>query len=291
MDQILFSVIIVSYKRLDILIDCLDSIYKYNDIGDKLEIIVVDNSPEDNIYNYIKSNYNDVVIIKSENRGFGASNNLGARIAKGKYLLFLNPDTILIEPIFQFAIKKFEENNNLALFGIKLLNKNFKRNDSFYPIAGYGFFQRIFLSLFQKMDFFIEGKMCIAGADIFIRKKVFFDIGMFDENIFMYGEEADLARRIKASNYETKYFKDKSLIHIGGETVRTFTNKSSLIRVGLRSTKYYCEKYNIDFDKMVLRQIRRQKFKYFIYRIFKREECKEIKNHIEILKEYYKSAN
>ena len=86
MNHILFSVIIVSYKKLDILIDCLDSIYKYNDIGDKLEIIVVDNSPEDNIYNYIKSNYNDVRILKSENKGFGAGNNLGAKIARGEYL-------------------------------------------------------------------------------------------------------------------------------------------------------------------------------------------------------------
>jgi len=288
MNHILFSVIIVSYKKLDILIDCLNSIYKYNDIGDKLEIIVVDNSPEDNIYNYIKSNYKNVIILKSENRGFGAGNNLGAKIARGKYLLFLNPDTILIEPIFQFAIKKFEENNSLALFGIKLLNENLKRNWSFYFIDEDSFFRAMLIKLFRKMDFFVDGKMCIAGADIFIRKKIFFDIGMFDENIFMYGEEADLARRIKANNYEIKYFKDKSLIHLGGETV---ANKSSAIREGLRSTKYYCKKYNIDFNKKILHRIRYQKFKYFIYRIFKREKCKEVKLHIEILKEYYKATD
>ena len=288
MNHILFSVIIVSYKKLDILIDCLDSIYKYNDIGDKLEIIVVDNSPEDNIYNYIKSNYKDVKILKSKNRGFGAGNNLGAKIARGEYLLFLNPDTILIEPIFQFAIQKFEKKNNLALFGIKLLNKNLKRNWSFYFIDEDSFFHAMLIKLFRKMDFFVDGKMCIAGADIFIRKKIFFDIGMFDENIFMYGEEADLARRIKASNYKTKYFKDKSLIHLGGGTV---TNTSAKIHAGLRSTKYYCQKHNIDFNKKILHQIRYQKFKYFIYRILKKEKCKEVKLHIEILKEYYKTSD
>jgi len=288
MDQILFSVIIVSYKRLDILIDCLDSLYKYNDIGDKLEIIVVDNSPEDDIYNYVKNNYNDVIILKSENKGFGAGNNLGAKIARGKYLLFLNPDTILIEPIFQFAIQNFEQNNNLALFGIKLLDKNLKRNCSFYFIDEDSFFHAMLIKLFRTMDFFIDGKMCITGADIFIRKKVFLDIGMFDENIFMYGEEADLTRRIKASNYKTKYFKDKSLIHLGGGTG---TDKSFAIREGLRSTKYYCQKYNIDFNKKVLHRIRYQKFRHFIYRIFKKEKCKEVKFHIEILKEYYKASD
>jgi len=288
MDQILFSVIIVSYKKLNILIDCLDSIYKYNDIGNKLEIIVIDNSPDNNIYDYIKSNYKGVKILKSENRGFGAANNLGARIARGKYLLFLNPDTILIEPIFQFAIKKFEENNNLAWFGIKLLDKNFKKSFSFGFINEDSFFQQLLSILFRKLDLFIDGKMFIAGADIFIRKKVFFDIGMFDENIFMYAEEADLARRIKANNYKTKYFKEKSLIHLGGEAD---TNRNFAIREGLRSTKYLCKKYNIDFDKKVLCQIRSQKFKYFIYRIFKKEKCEEVKYHIEILKEYYKATD
>lgn len=288
MEQILFSVIIVSYKNLDILKDCLDSIYNYNDIGDKLEIIVVDNSPEDNIFNYIKNNYKDVKILKSENRGFGAGNNLGAKIARGKYLLFLNPDTILIEPIFQFAIEKFEENNNLALFGIKLLDKNLKRKVSFSFVDGDSFFHEMPIRFFLKMGIFVDGKMFISGADIFIRKKVFFDVGMFDENIFMYMEEADLTRRIKASNYKTKYFKEKSLIHLGGGTV---TNKSSAIRERVRSTKYYCKKYNIDFDKMLLHQIRYHKFKYFIYRIFKIEKCKEIKFYLEILKEYYKTSN
>jgi len=288
MDQILFSVIIVSYKKLNILIDCLDSIYKYNDIGNKLEIIVIDNSPDNNIYDYIKSNYKGVKILKSENRGFGAANNLGARIARGKYLLFLNPDTILIEPIFQFAIKKFEENNNLAWFGIKLLDKNFKKSFSFAFINEDSFFQQLLSILFRKLDLFIDGKMFIAGADIFIRKKVFFDIGMFDENIFMYAEEADLAIRIRANNYKTKYFKEKSLIHLGGEAG---TNRDFAIREGLRSTEYLCKKYNIDFDKKLLRQIRSQKFKYFIYLIFKREKCKEVKLHLEILKEYYKTSD
>ncbi|MDI3478486.1 MAG: hypothetical protein PWQ59_2011 [Thermoanaerobacterium sp.] len=225
--------------------------------------------------------------MKSENRGFGAGNNLGAKISRGQYILFLNPDTILIEPIFQFAIKKFEEDKNLALFGIKLLDKNLKGNWSFYFIDGYHFFKAVLIQLLRKMDFFIDGKMYIMGADIFIRKKVFFEVGMFDENIFMYREEADLVRRIKASNYKTKYFKDKSLIHLGGKTI---TDKSSAIREELKSTKYLCKKYNLDFNKKVLYLIRSNTFKYFFYRIFKKEKSKEFKLHIDILKEYYKKS-
>ena len=104
MNNIELSVIIVSYKNLEIIVDCLNSIYKNNDIGNYLEVIVVDNSPEDNIYNYVADNFENVRIIKNQNKGFGEGNNKGACIARGKYLLFLNPDTILVEPIFGFAI-------------------------------------------------------------------------------------------------------------------------------------------------------------------------------------------
>ena len=116
MDKIILSIIIVSHKNLEVLRNCLDSIYLYNDIGECLEIIVVDNSPEDNIYHYIKNNYSDIMILRMDNKGFGAANNLGAKIAKGEYLLFLNPDTILIEPIFKFAINQFEKDDKLSMF-------------------------------------------------------------------------------------------------------------------------------------------------------------------------------
>ena len=85
----LLSVIIVSYLHYDILSECLDSIKKYNDIGDELEVIVSDNSPSSNIINQLKSNYPWVKTCKNQNKGFGAGNNRGIGISTGKYILFL----------------------------------------------------------------------------------------------------------------------------------------------------------------------------------------------------------
>ena len=260
MDKIILSIIIVSHKNLEVLKNCLDSIYLYNDIGENLEIIVVDNSPEDDIYHYIKNNYSDIIILRIENKGFGAANNVGAKIAKGKYLLFLNPDTILIEPIFKFAINQFEEDDKLSMFGLKLLNENRRRNLSFGFIDKMSIISMILIRIFNKFNIYIDGQMFISGADMFVRRRDFINIGLFDENIFMYKEEADLAKRLKANGGKTRYFKSKSLIHLEGKT--TNDSEAATLRK-IESLKYFCEKYNLNFQRRFQQNLRYQYFKYF----------------------------
>lgn len=274
MDKIILSIIIVSHKNLEVLKNCLDSIYLYNDIGENLEIIVVDNSPEDDIYHYIKNNYSDIIILRIENKGFGAANNVGAKIAKGKYLLFLNPDTILIEPIFKFAINQFEEDDKLSMFGLKLLNENRRRNLSFGFIDKMSIISMILIRIFNKFNIYIDGQMFISGADMFVRRRDFINIGLFDENIFMYKEEADLAKRLKANGGKTRYFKSKSLIHLEGKT--TNDSEAATLRK-IESLKYFCEKYNLNFQRRFQQNLRYQYFKYFFYWLSGNDEAKKHK--------------
>lgn len=285
MNQIDFSVIIVSYENLQIVIDCLDSISRYNDIEDRLEIIIVDNSPENNIYNYIKANYPQVKIIKNNNKGFGEGNNVGVKNSNGKYLLFLNPDTIFIEPIFKFTMEKFEKEKDLALFGIKLVDINLNRNMSYYLIDKYGFIASQLTKLCNKIDIFIDGKMFIAGADIFVKRDVFISCGMFDENIFMYCEEADLIKRVKLLKMKTAYFKSKRIIHLEGKTL--VNNEKAQIR-RLASSQYYCNKYKLSFKKKLKNEIRYEYFKMLIYRYKNSKKSEICKNNISILKKFGK---
>lgn len=283
MNVIKFSVIIISYKNLQVLTDCLDSLYKFNDIGDKLEIIIIDNSPNEFLYEHIKIHYGKVKIFKNSNKGFGEANNIGAKKAKGEYLLFLNPDTILVEPIFDFAIEKFEMQKKLALFGLKLIDINKKRNMSFYFIYKTGFIYSQLTKLFNKLDLFIDGKMFISGADIFIRKNVFINSGMFDENIFMYNEEADLTRRIKRNGWNTEYYSTKSIIHLEGKS--SSDNESSL-KMRLVSSQYYCEKYNLNFEDSLKRNIRYDYMKYLVYKFLDNKKSEIYKKNISIFKEF-----
>lgn len=281
MSHVEISVVIVSYKNLDIIIDCINSIYKYNDIGDRLETIIVDNSPEDNIYEYVNENFKQVNIIKNNNKGFGQGNNVGAKKAKGKYLLFLNPDTILIEPIFRFAIEKFDNDKSLALFGVKLVDLNFKRNMSFYLIDKHGFLSSQFIKFCNKTDFYFDGKMYIAGANIFVKKELFFDCGMFDESIFMYYEEPDIIKRIKLLNGKTAYFKSKRIIHLEGKASENST--VALIR-RLESAKYYSMKYNLDFNKQIKKETRYKYLKLIILKLLRNGKSKVLEEEINVLK-------
>ena len=128
------SVIIVAYKSANILKRCLDSIAKYNDLGDELEVIVVDNSPEGfRVQSEIeKSNYKNFKYIAADNKGFGAGNNIGAKVAGGEILAFLNPDIILIEPIFKGIYQEFLQDSKVEMLGVKLLYEDMKIGFSFY---------------------------------------------------------------------------------------------------------------------------------------------------------------
>lgn len=253
------SVIIVSYENCEILRACIESIKKFNDLKDDAEIIISDNSITNNVYEMVKKDYPDVQIIKNNNIGFGPANNRAVDISSGEYLLFLNPDTILLEPIFQFTVDKFEQQSNLALFGIKLLNVNGTANNSFFAMDNYTLSWTLLMKVFSKFDIYLDGKMYIAGADLFVRKSAFEAAGRFDENIFMYYEEPDLIKRIKnlPNDYITSFFPEKKMIHLEGAT----ENKDAISTVkkverSLVTYRYYCDKWNISFIKNV-RQMRK----------------------------------
>lgn len=268
------SIIIVSYNNLGVLVGCLDSIIDMNDIGGRLEIIVVEQSPTFKIYSYIKKAYPTVITIKVANNGFGSGNNRGAEIAQGKYLLFLNPDTLLIEPICQFAINKFENNPKLGLFGVQLLDEKRQKSSSFDCIVPYGFTSKILFNCCNKLNIFIEAKMYIQGADLFVRADLFNKIGRFDENIFMYCEEPDLCLRVTNAGYHISFDSEKQIVHLQG-ACSSEKYENAFIKQ-LHSFQYLCEKYNMPFKAIMLRELRYQKRKYFILRTFLKEYSYDI---------------
>ena len=105
------SIIIVNYNTKDLIKTCIDSIYGQTD-QIKFEIIVVDNASKDGSQQMIKNEFPNVILIESpENMGFGKANNFGAKHASGKYLLFLNSDTILLNNAVRYFFDFSEQNN------------------------------------------------------------------------------------------------------------------------------------------------------------------------------------
>lgn len=277
------SVIIVTYQKIDIVRNCLDSIRKYNDIGDALEVIISDNSEDNVLYETIKTEYCWVKIIKNKNEGFGAGNNRGFEISTGKYLLFLNPDTILVEPIFQFAVDKFEKNVDLALFGVQLRSVNGKKNVSYFLMDKHGILAALSIKLSRLFNHYRDGKMFISGADLFVRRESFDQAGRFDENIFMYKEEPDLIRRIKLHSVakRIRFYKFKNIIHLEGGTEKGLIHTIDQIQRLWTTDQYYAHKWNINLLKIYLQRRRLKRLKLLISRLLRKyDSIENIRNTI-----------
>ena len=225
------SVIIVSYNGLELIKNCLESIRKNNDIGDGLEVIVVEQSPTDDIYNYITDNYTWVKCIRNSNQGYGGGNNVGARNAKGDILLFLNPDTVIVEPVFSYILSKYEADEKLGIAGFRLLDGKGNNAQSFFWKDSISNWKGLIWRALDKWNIFLPGKMYITGADIFVPKRLFSEAGMFDENIFMYSEEVDICNRVERIGYHTRFFKEKRIIHLEGKTTEDNYIKKELIKM------------------------------------------------------------
>jgi GT2 family glycosyltransferase len=227
------SICIVTYQARDYLKRCLDSIHEGQHWLDKLEIIVVDNASIDGTVEMIKGDFPQVHVIENlENRGFSASMNQALRIAHGRFLLLLNPDTIVFPATFDHLIHFIEAHPEAGIYGPKVLNpdgtlqKPCRRGES-RPWAVISYFTGL-SRLFPKSKFFSEYLMSyldedethevagISGSCMLIRCEVVDQIGLLDERFFAYQEDADYCFRARQAGWKVFYVPAAKIIHYGG---------------------------------------------------------------------------
>lgn len=265
------SLVIVTFKSNDVVDNCLASIQKYNDIGDALEVIVVDNHPiGGEAFATLAPKFPWVrTICNPANGGFGQGNNLGARIAGGSYILFLNPDTILVEPIFNYAIRQFALDSSLVMFGMLLYGVDGKIcNNSFgiMPERKRLLPSMIWLPLIKYCGV-TPKHLFPLGADLFVRKDSFDRAGRFDEGMFLCYEEPDLVRRLPTGS-RVKIF-NKKIIHLEGHTTES-EGIERRINWALDSERYYFRKHGLDYRKFSAYALASLRFKTLAKRLFGR---------------------
>ncbi len=234
------SIIIVNYNVRYFLEQCLISISKA--VGNlNVEIFVVDNNSIDNSVESIKNKFPDVQLIANkENVGFAKANNQAMKLAKGKYILLLNPDTLVEEDTLVRSYEYMEQNQDTGALGVKLIDGEgafLPESKRGFPNLSSSFFRLSGLSkLFPKskifnrynLGFLDENKIAevdvLCGAFMFIRRSILDEVGLLDEDFFMYGEDIDFSYRIKKAGYKIIYFPKTKIIHFKGES----TKKSSL---------------------------------------------------------------
>ena len=197
------SIIIVTYKSENDIYDCLSSVWENCDLKhEELEIIVVDNSPDSTLmFSQLRERYGrNVMLIKNtHNGGYGQGNNVGIRQATAPVIMIMNPDVRLMEPILKTVVQAFEQDDSLCMYGIKQMLSTHKKSplsyDCSYCMNGY--LASLLTPICNRINFFIPKYMYFSGSCFFISKNKFEQVGLFDESIFMYGEEDDIHWRMK----------------------------------------------------------------------------------------------
>jgi len=225
------SIITVNYNGKKFLKNFFDSIknLKYQN----LEIIFVDNASNDESVEYVKKNFQKVIIVENkENLGFAVANIKAAKGAKGKYLFFLNNDTEIDSNAISELVKRMEENQKIGICGCKIMSYDKERH--FHTGIGVDIFG--YPIVWSKV-FYIE------GSALMIRKKLFEELGGFDLQYFMFHEDIDLAWRAQLLGYEVKAFPEAVVYHVGGGVASGEIHKGRYRSSYLR--RYYSERNNI----------------------------------------------
>lgn len=233
------SIIIVNYNVKHFLEQCLYSVRAATK-GMGAETIVIDNLSTDNSLAYLQPKFPEVrFIANKENTGFGKACNQGFLLSTGKYILFLNPDTIVPEDCFTKCISFFESHPDAGAIGVKMIDgsgKFLKESKRAFPSPMTSLYKLFGLSqLLPRSKTFSRYHLghldenennevdVLAGAFMMIRKDVLEKVGCFDEIFFMYGEDVDLSYRIQKAGYKNYYVADTRIIHFKGESTRKGT--------------------------------------------------------------------
>lgn len=233
--EIAISVVIVSYNVKDLVATCINTLYQFLPSHLSIEIILVDNNSKDNTVDFIKDKFPKVIVIHNNyNAGFPAANNQAFKIAKGKYIFMLNPDTEFLDDSLNKLYQKLQSDASITLIAPMLLNTDKTRQLSVWR------FQSIW-SIFCETHYlrFLLGHKnysdkdllkpfeaeCFSGAAILLKKEIINKIGDLDESMFWI-EDTEFCYRAYHAGFKLLYYPDAKLIHHVGQSAKTNYNIS-----------------------------------------------------------------
>lgn len=270
------SVVIISFNTKELTVDAVNSVVKRTK-GISFEIIVVDNGSRDESVSCLKklagSNENISLVFNRGNIGFGEGNNQGIKKAKGRYVLLLNSDTLIMDNVIGEMIKWMDKNPKVGIASCSLRNKDgsFQATGGYFPTLLKVFAWMTFLDDlpgisavlkpfhpmhnlspfganvgFYKKDHQMDW---VTGAFFIMRKEMVQDVGYFDKDYFMYMEEVDYCFRAKRLGWKIMYLPRWSIIHLGGASS---VNEFSLINE-VNGLKIFYKKHMSGWQFPILR--------------------------------------
>ena len=262
------SIIIVNYNTLHVLRPCLDSIIEQT-TGLDYEIIVVDNGSTDGSIEMLADDKRVLFIPTGENLGFGKANNKGLEHAKGKYIFFLNSDTLLKNN----AVKMFYDfaeyyKGSLGAMGCILEDRQGNRIHSYgqFPKMGADFHKLLWSPILKGLHLYRQPAAeypeqwmtvdYVTGADLFVSRQVLDECGAFHPAFFMYYEESEMEHRFHRSGYDNILLNGPQIIHLEGEGGKDG-----------KSSKFLRDTYRQERSLFIYFKLTEPCWKYYLYRI------------------------
>ncbi len=234
------SIILLNYNGLNFLKECIPTIHSQT--YGNLEIIVTDNGSSDGSQEFIRKTKDIILIENKSNLGYAKANNLAARKARGHFLFFLNNDTQLFPNTIEELVKEYEEKSILSAQQLPIWDKAIEGSaGAGMDIFGYPHIEEDI----RKIKIFYAD-----GAMFFVAKKDFFDIGMFDEELFIFQEDIDFSWRAQIMGYKIKPCWQAKVYHYGGGTV---TGGSAGAKKSAKYVSSYFRRYQN--EKNIVRNI------------------------------------
>lgn len=289
MKKLDLSIVIVSFNTKTLLKNCLNSIYKADAPVNGFEVVVVDNASIDGSVEMVGADFKQVKLIEnSDNLGFAKANNVGVRECSGRFVLFLNSDTVINRFSLTKPCKYLKNHPSVGAVTIKLLLKNGEidqDNHRGYPTpwASLTFFSGL-AKIFPRSGLFnqyhlgdksydhVHAIPVAAGSYLMMPTSLFRKLGGWDEAYFFYGEDIDLCYRINQAGFKIIYYPKTSTLHLKGassglrketkgiarppKATRIKVAKSSVAAMEIFYKKFYANKYPKSLTWFVLMAIR-----------------------------------
>ena len=251
----MLSIIIISFNTRETTLKCLRSVFDNLD-GVIVEVIVVDNASTDGSADAITREFPQVVLMRNaENAGFGAANNLAMQQAKGDDFLLLNSDAFLTPGALPAMLQALHEKPDIGLVGPRLLNADgtLQRSCYRFPSPGVAWREALWISAVapptsifgdyrrwgHDQPFYPEW---VIGACMMLRRSVYEKVGGFDAGFFMYAEETDWQKRMRAEGWKIVFTPAAQVNHLGGASGAD--DKPKINKYFFESGDYYYRKHH-----------------------------------------------
>ena len=230
------SIVVVNWNTRDYLRDCLRSIYEHHGAL-RVEVIVIDNASADDSAEMVRREFPNVqLIVNDTNLGFAAANNQGLRLADGRFVLLLNPDTVVLDDVLKRSVEYAEQHPDAGVVGCQVMQgpESVQRTCFRYPSPLHTFLwvsgllasnpaSRLFgRAVYGPWDRTTERDVeVVSGMYMLVRREALEDVGLMDEAFFVFAEEADWCYRFRVRGWRCVFAPVGRILHVDGGSKST----------------------------------------------------------------------